>query len=194
VPVLSAQVATGPARRYRNLWIPLSTLVTAWEFLRANGSQQREQLCFFAGRVVEGAEGPSAQVTSCILPLTRASGGYVTLTSHAQTALILDHLEEREEIFLLAAHTHGDGGSDGCGPAHSAIDDHGVALSPDNGVFSVVVPYYALGSPFTFPSQCGVHERVDGEWRRLSAEERDARVIVHGDTLRFVRARTPEDP
>ena len=187
MPVLTSTAARRAAVRFRRVYVPLGTLVTAWEFLRANGSRGREQLCFLAGRVVDGASGPGAQVTCCVLPLTVASEGYVTLTSHAQTALILDHLEGRDEIPIFSLHTHGDGGAGGCGPEHSEIDDRGVALGPEDGVFSAVIPHYALGSPFGFPHQSTVYERVAGVWQRLSPEERDARVIVHGDTLRFVR-------
>jgi hypothetical protein len=189
VPVLTSTTTAAAAVRYRCVWIPLGTLVTAWEFLRANGRRGREQLCFLAGRVVDGGPGPAAQVTSCILPLTLASAGYVTLTSHAETALILDQLEARQEVPLFSLHTHGDGGMGGGGPEHSAIDDAGVALAPGDGVFSAVVPHYALGSPFDFPRQSTVYERVAGVWQRLAPEERDARVIVHGDTLRLVCGR-----
>jgi hypothetical protein len=187
VPVLSSSAARRAAIRYDRVYVPLGTLVTAWEFLRANGGRGQEQLCFLAGRVVIGAAGPAAQVTSCVLPLTVATESYVTLTSHAQTALILDELEARSEIALFSLHTHGDGGVDGCGPEHSDIDDRGVALAPEDGIFSAVIPYFALGSPFTFPHQSSVYERWGGVWRRLDAEERDQRVIVHGDALRFVR-------
>jgi hypothetical protein len=187
VPVLTSTALRRATVRYRRVYVPLGTLVTAWEFLRANGSQRREQLCFLAGRVVHETAGPAAQVTCCVMPLTEASAGYVTLTSHAQTALILDALEQRSEVPLFSLHTHDGGGADGRGPEHSPIDDHGVALGPEDGVFSAVVPYYALGSPFGFPDRSTVYERVAGSWERLSPEECAARVIVHGDTLRLVR-------
>jgi hypothetical protein len=193
VPVLTSSAVRRGAARYRRLWVPLGTLVTAWEFLRANGTQRREQLCFLAGRIVEGARGPAAQVTCCVMPVTEATAGYVTLTSHAQTALILDALEERDEIPIMSLHTHGDGGADGSGPEHSDIDDHGVALGPGDGIFSAVIPHYALGSPFGFPSRATLYERVAGGWERLSPEECAARVIVHGDTLRLVRSREATD-
>jgi hypothetical protein len=189
VAVLRSIVPRRVTARYQRVYIPLGTLVTAWEFLRANGTRGREQLCFLAGRVVEGASGAAAQVTCCVLPLTVANDGYVTLTSHAQAARILDELEARDEVPIFSLHTHGDGA-----PAHSEIDDRGVALGPEDGVFSGVIPHYALGSPFEFPRRAAVYERVGGVWRRLAAEERDARVVVHGDTLRFVRAPAGEEP
>jgi len=185
MPIVCADARLAAAPRYGRLFIPLGTLVTVWEFLRLNGSRGREQLAFLAGRaVVDG----SAQVTSCVLPVTSANGGYVTLTSHAQTALILDTLEARRETFLMALHTHPDGGDQRCGPSHSEIDDHGVALTPDDGVFSAVIPHYALGSPFRFPDGSTIYERVDGAWRRLATDEVDERVVVHGETLRMVPA------
>ena len=88
----------------------------------------------------------------------------------------------------MALHTHPDGGDDGGGPLHSAIDDHGVALTPEDGVFSTVISHYALGSPFRFPYGSTIYERVDGAWRRLETDEVEERVVVHGDTLRLVPA------
>jgi hypothetical protein len=193
VPVLSSTAPVVAAARFARVWIPLGTLITAWEFLRANGARGHEQLCFLAGRIVDDGGSTAAQVTSCVLPVTRAAPGYVTLTSFAQTAVILDHLEARAELPILSLHTHGDGGERGCGPEHSAIDDRGVALGPGDGVLSAVIPYYALGSPFAFPAEASIYERVDGTWRRLDPGEREARVIVHGDTLRFSTVRTEED-
>jgi hypothetical protein len=193
VPVLSSTAVAVTPARFARVWIPLGTLITAWEFLRANGARGHEQLCFLAGRIVGDGGGIAAQVTSCVLPVTLAKPGYVTLTSHAQTAIILDHLEARSEIPILSIHTHGDGGERGCGPEHSAIDDRGVTLGPEDGVFSAVVPYYALGSPFAFPAETSIYERLDGTWRRLDPTERAARVIVHGDTLRFSPVRPEED-
>jgi len=191
VPVLSSTAPCRSAARFRRVYVPLGTLLTAWDFLRANGNEGHEQLCFFAGRVVDGGTGPAAQVTSCVLPVTVATPGYVTLTSHAQAALILDSLEARNEVPIFSLHTHGDGGTAGCGPEHSTIDDHGVALGPEDGVFSAVIPYYALGSPFGFPERVTIYERVAGQWHMLSPDERAARVIVHGDTLRLTL--TPEE-
>jgi hypothetical protein len=193
VPVLSSVVPVVAPTRFARVRIPLGTLVTAWEFLRANGARGHEQLCFLAGRIVDDGDTRAAQVTSCVLPVTVATPGYVTLTSHAQTALILDHLEARAEIPLISLHTHGDGGEGGCGPEHSSIDDRGVALGPEDGVLSVVIPHYALGSPFGFPDNSSVYERADGAWRRLDPAERAARVIVHGDTLRFAPRPPTED-
>src|SRR5438093_7142607 len=78
--IVSAEPRLAAAARYGRLYIPLGTLVTAWEFLRANGNRGREQLCFLAGRAVAREGGPAAQVTSCVLPVTTAAPGYVTLT------------------------------------------------------------------------------------------------------------------
>ena len=55
-----------------------------------------------------------------MLPLTFARPGYVTLPSHAQTALILDALERRREVPLATLHTHGDGGRHGAGSSAAA--------------------------------------------------------------------------
>jgi hypothetical protein len=192
VPVLSSTAPAAAPARFARVWIPLGTLITAWEFMRANGARGHEQLCFLAGRMVDDGGSTAAQVTSCVLPVTLASPGYVTLTSYAQTAVILDHLEARAEIPILSLHTHGDGGGRGCGPEHSTIDDHGVALGPEDGVFSAVIPYYALGSPFGFPAEASVYERVNGAWQRLDPDEREARVIVHSDTLRLSSVRAQE--
>jgi hypothetical protein len=194
MPVLSSRPHAPAAPHFTQLYIPLTTLITTWQFLAANGSQGREQLAFLAGRVVDTPTGPAAQVTSCVLPFTLATESHVTLTSYAQTARILDELETRQERPVASIHTHGDGGANGWGPEHSTIDDHGVALGPEDGVFSIIVPYYALGSPFGFPHQCSVYQRVTGAWQRLTPAERAARVVVHGDTLRFVRTHTEGAP
>lgn len=193
MPVVSVRTRAATVPRYRRVYIPLATLVTAWEFLRANGRCGREQLCFLAGRVVAEPSGPAAQVTACVLPVTIANGGHVILTSHLQAARILDALEARGEVPVMSLHTHADGSGDGQGLAHSEIDDHGVALGPEDGVFSAVIGHYALGAPFGFPRQAAVYERVGGDWVRLAPAERAARVIVHDDTLRFVRVRAAED-
>lgn len=193
MPILRSQAVRGRARRFESLFIPRSTVITVWEFLRANGFQGREQLCFLAGRVVEDGALPSAQVTSCVLPLTVATAGFVTLTSHAQTAVVLEALEQRREIPLMSLHTHGDGGVDGCGPSHSEIDDHGVALTPEDGLFSGIVPYFAQGSPFEFVRQTTVYEQLDGKWMRLSDESKQRRIVVHDDTLRIVPVSVQSD-
>jgi hypothetical protein len=187
MPILSSEARGAPVARYERLYIPLGVLVTTWEFLRASGHERREQLCFLAGRAVVSAAGTAAQATCCVLPMTAATGAYVTLTSHAQTALILDALENRDEVPLLSLHTHPDGGVDGCGLRHSEIDDRGVDLAPGNGVFSAVIGHYALGSPLLFPRRSAVYERTDGTWRLLPPAERDARVIVHSEMVRVVR-------
>ena len=189
MPILRSQAVRGRARYYESLFIPRSTLITAWEFLRASGVRGQEQLCFLAGRIVEDGPLPSAQVTSCVLPLTVATASFVTLTDHAQTAVVLDALERRRELPLVSLHTHGDGGAAGCGPSHSEIDDHGVALTPEEGLFSGIVPYFALGSPFDFVRQTTVYERIHGEWVRLSTEAKQRRIVVHDDTLRIVPVR-----
>ena len=64
MPILGSKTLRGRARRYERLYIPLSTLIASWEFLRATGARGHEQLCFLAGRIVEDGAGPSAQVTS----------------------------------------------------------------------------------------------------------------------------------
>jgi hypothetical protein len=86
----------------------------------------------------------------------------------------------------MSLHTHSNGGWGGNGPEHSVIDDHGVALTPEDGLFSGVVPYFAQGSPFGFVSQTSVYERLDGRWVRLSKEAKQKRIVVHNDTLRIV--------
>ena len=186
MPIVSIRSTRAEPRRYARVYVPRTTLITAWEFLRSNGERYLEQLCFLAGRVVLNGTDVEAQVTSCVLPLTTASCRYVTLTTYAQTAVILDSLEARRELPIMSLHTHGDGGYGGCGPRHSVIDDHGVALTPEDGIFSGVVSYYALGSPFDFLDQTTFYEQVDGEWVRLSREEREKRVIVHNDSVRIV--------
>lgn len=189
--VLSITTRPAAVARYTRVYVPLGTLVTAWEFLQRNGARGREQLCFFAGRPVLTDDGVAAQVTACVLPVTVAGAGHVRLTSFAQTATILDALEARGEVPLMSLHTHPDGGVNGCGPEHSAVDDRGVALGPHDGVFSVVVAHYALGSPFAFPSRSSVYERVEGAWRRLPPDERDRRILVSDDTLHLVTADEP---
>ena len=94
--ILDSQVSRAKSQRYERLYIPRTIVITVWEFLRSNGLIGREQLCFLAGRVVQGAANSesSAQVTTCVLPLTQANAGYVTLTNHAQTSLVLDELEQ----------------------------------------------------------------------------------------------------
>jgi hypothetical protein len=194
VPVLSATTRCVGAPHYARLFIPLGTLVTAWEFLRARGSRGCEEMCFFAGRVVADENAPAAQVTSCVLPVTVTNAGHVTLTSEAQTALILDALEARAEVPLASLHTHPDAGPADGGPVHSQIDDHGVAITPDEGLFSIVIAHYAQGSPFAFPRRSSVYERVGAAWRLLAPAERNERIVVCGDVVRVVpvNARYPE--
>jgi hypothetical protein len=187
MPVLLSEVHREPARRFGRLYLPRGTLLTAWEFLRGNGHHGCEQICFLAGRVVEDEEGPAAQVTCCVLPRTHATAGYVTLTSHAQTALILDALEERRERPLATLHTHGDAGH-AEGPEHSTIDDRGVALTPEDGLFSGIVPYYALGSPHDFVRVTSFYERWEGRWLSLGLQEKRRRLVVHDDVVRIVSA------
>lgn len=189
MPVLSSEPRHPGNCCYAQVYIPLGPLITAWEFLRANGEQGREQLCFLAGRTVTSESGTAAQVTSCVLPVTAATSSYVTLTDHTQTALILDALEGRDEVPLMSLHTHGGGGADGCGLAHSQVDDAGVALSSEEGVFSAVIGHYAHGSALEFPRHSAIYERLGDGWRRLLPDERDARVIVYSETLRLVPAR-----
>lgn len=188
--ILESQVSRAKALHFARLYIPRGVVITLWEFLRANGVKGHEQLCFLAGRIVEDDApwGSSAQVTSCVLPLTVANAGYVTLTNHAQTSLVLDELERRNERPLMSIHTHGDAGHSGCGPEHSEIDDHGVALTPEDGLFSGIVPYYALGSPFDFLEQIAVYERQAGEWVKLDPESKTERIFVYDETVRIVRA------
>ncbi len=191
MPIVHSETTRGPTRYYDRIFIPRNTVISAWEFLRSNGARGHEQLCFLAGRVVGDDDLPSAQVTSCVLPLTDSSPGYVTLTSYSQTAIVLDALERRGEVPLMSLHTHGDGGAFGCGPQHSSVDDHGVALTPENGVFSGILPYYAQGSPFDFARQLSLYERVEGKWERLSDASKERRLVVHDDVVRIVPA-TPE--
>jgi hypothetical protein len=189
MPILGSETLPSRALRYERIYIPRSIVITAWEFLRATGARGQEELCFLAGRGVEDGARPSAQVTSCVLPLTASTQGYVTLTSHQQTALVLDALEKRHEQALMSLHTHSDGGWGGYGPQHSAIDDRGVALTPEDGLFSGIVPYFAQGSPFHFVRQTSVYERVDGKWVRLSSQAKERRIVVHDETLRIVPVR-----
>ena len=188
--ILDSQVLRAKVQHHERIYIPRSIVITMWEFLRANGLRGCEQLCFLAGRVMQDDPscGTSAQVTSCVLPLTEASAGYVTLTDHAQTSLVLDELERRDERPLMSIHTHGDGGYAGFGPEHSEIDDHGVSLTPEDGLFSGIVPYYALGSPFDFLQQTSMYERLGGKWVKLSAASKTERIFVHDETVRIVRA------
>jgi hypothetical protein len=193
MPILGSKTVLGRARRYERLYIPVGIVIASWEFLRATGARGHEQLCFLVGRIVEDGARPSAQVTSCVLPLTASTPGFVTLTSHEQTALLLDELERRREQPLMSLHTHSDGGWGGTGPQHSLIDDHGVALTPEDGLFSGVVPYFAQGSPFQFVGQTSVYERLNGQWLRLSNESKARRIVVHDDTLRIVPVRTASE-
>ena len=188
MPVLTSEARPAPARRFARLFVPRATLGAAWEFLRAEGRRGCEQLCFLAGRAVEDRGAWAAQVTCCVLPRTRVSPGYVTLTSHAQTAAILDALEARAEQPLVTLHTHGDGGREGFGPEHSSIDDVGVALTPEEGLFSAVVPWYAQGSPRDFVRVASFYERRGGSWLALGPEERRRRILVQDDVLRVVPA------
>lgn len=191
MPILESEVSRARSRRYARLYIPRTIVITVWEFLRTSGLEGREQLCFLAGRVVEdgGPSGSGAQVTSCVLPLTFSTAGFVTLTNHAQTSVVLDELERRHEQPLMSLHTHGDGGHAGCGPEHSEIDDHGVALTPEDGLFSGIVPHYALGSPFDFVEHTTVYERQAREWVKLSAESKADRILVYDETVRIVPVR-----
>jgi hypothetical protein len=189
VGILLRERAPLAARRLARLYVPWRTLVTAWRFLAEGGARDREELCFLAGRIVAEADGLAGQVTSCVQPLTLADRGYVTLRSHAQTALILDALERRREVPLATLHTHGDGGWHGDGCEHSSIDDAGVALTPEDGVFSGIVPWYARGSPLGFVRHASFYERTDGKWLRLGDEEKLRRVLVHDDALRIVPVR-----
>ncbi len=186
MPIVHSETTRAPTRYYDRIFIPRATVISAWEFLRSNGARGHEQLCFLAGRVVGDGDSLSAQVTSCVFPLTVSSPGYVTLTSHCQTAVVLDALELRHEVPLMSLHTHGDGGAWGCGPQHSSVDDHGVALTPENGVFSGILPYYAQGSPFDFVRQLSLYERVEGKWERLSDTSKERRLVVHDDVVRIV--------
>ena len=186
--ILRRERAPLAPRRFARLYVPRATLVTAWRFLAEGGARAQEELCFLAGRIVADADGLAGQVTSCVLPLTQASAGYVTLRSHTQTALILDALERRREIPLVTLHTHGDGGWYGGGCEHSAIDDAGVALTPEDGLFSGIVPYYARGSPLGFVRHTSLYERVDGKWTHLGDDEKERRVLVHDDAVRVVPA------
>jgi hypothetical protein len=189
VGILQRKRAPLAARRLARLYVPWRTLATAWRFLAEGGAHDREELCFLAGRIVTEADGPAGQVTSCVLPLTLADGGYVTLRSHTQTALILDALERRREVPLATLHTHGDGGWGGGGCEHSAIDDAGVALTPEDGLFSGIVPWFARGSPLGFVRRSSFYERTGGRWLRLGDEEKLRRVLVHDDAVRIVPAR-----
>lgn len=190
MPILTTEVQPAAVARYDRIYIPLGVLVTAWEFLQASGYEGHEQLCFLSGRAVTTPVGTAAQATCCVLPATLATGSHVTLTSHTQTALILDALEHREEVPLMSLHTHPGGGGDGCGLRHSEVDDRGVALGPEDAVFSAVIAHYALGSPLLFPRRSSVYECVRGAWHLLPPSERDARVIVHTEMLRVVPAGT----
>jgi hypothetical protein len=194
VPVVTCEAAPLAPRRLARLFVPRSTLLSAWQFLADGGAQAREALCFLAGRIVADGDGPAGQVTSCVLPLTHASAGYVTLRSHAQTALILDTLDGRHEVPLMTLHTHGDGGWHGTGCEHSAIDDAGVALTPEDGLFSGIVPHYAQGSPFSFVKQVALYERIGGKWFQLSPDEKERRLLVHDDVVRIVPAPAPDGP
>lgn len=194
MPILKTRPVGRARPRVERLYIPLGTLVTAWQFLREGGAHGCEQMCFLAGRLLSAPDAAAAQVTSCVLPLTLATAGHVTLTSHVQTAVILDHLEARAELPLVSIHTHPDGGTAGCGPEHSSVDERGVALVPEDGLFSIVVPHYAFGSPFAFPAHCGVYERVAGRWEHVPPPVASERLIVHGDTLRMIRREAGDAP
>jgi hypothetical protein len=187
--ILSRERSPLAPRRFARLYVPRATLCTAWEFLARAGARAREQLCFLAGRIVADADGPAGQVTCCVLPHTLADAGYVTLASHAQSALILDTLERRRETPLMTLHTHGDGGWHGGGCEHSAIDDAGVGLTPEDGLFSGIVPWYARGSPASFVAQASFYERSDGKWLRIPEAEKERRVLVHDDAVRIVPGR-----
>lgn len=189
MPILARERTPLAPRRLARLYVPRATLCTAWGFLAEAGGRGHEQLCFLAGRIVADADGPAGQVTCCVLPLTLADAGYVRLTGHAQTALILDALEGRGETPLLSLHTHGDGGWHGGGCEHSSIDDAGVALTPEDGAWSGIVPWYARGSPSSFVAHASFYERVDGRWLRLPEHEKAQRVLVHDDVVRIVPAR-----
>jgi hypothetical protein len=186
--VLKSEVRPAPARRFARLFVPRATLCTAWEFLRAEGLRGCEQLCFLAGRAVDDGGAWSAQVTSCVLPQTRVSPNYVTLTSHAQTATILDGLEARSEQPLVTLHTHADGGREDFGPEHSSIDDLGVALTPEEGLWSGVVPWYALGSSRDFVRVTAFYEFCGGKWLPIRLHDRRRRILVQDDVLRIVPA------
>ena len=187
--ILSREHTPLAPRRFARLYVPQATLRTAWGFLAEAGARAQEQLCFLAGRIVADSDGPAGQVTCCVLPLTLADGGYVRLSSHSQSALILDTLERRGETPLMTLHTHGDGGWSGGGCEHSAIDDAGVGLTPEDGLFSGIVPWYAQGSPASFVTQSSFYERVDGKWLRVPEDEKEWRVQLHDDAVRIVPAR-----
>jgi hypothetical protein len=186
MPILAARPAPRRSVRYERLYLPGHTWATAWAFLRESGGRGLEQLCFLGGRTVQDGAGLGAQVTSCVLPLTVATPCHVTLTSVTQTALILDALDDRREIGIASVHTHpGAEGSDGL-PAHSTVDDEGVALVPDDGVFSLVVARFARGSPWDLAGQVAVYERLAGAWRRLPREEVCSRVVLQHHEVRIV--------
>lgn len=183
MPLLNVAATPAAPLRFERLYLPLATVVAAWEFLRVAGERGLEQLCFLVGREVADGGARAAQVSACVLPVTVATPSYVTLTSHAQTASILELLEARGEIPLVSLHTHGGGGA---GAEHSSIDDHGVALVDVDGVFSGVVPHYAAGSPLDFVEETTLYERVAGSWVRLGAREKRERISVYRETIRVV--------
>lgn len=176
MPVLAARALPLAPRRYARLWVPRPIWLAAFGFLRESGRAGREQLCFLAGRAL----GADAQVTRCVLPQTIATPSYVRLLGPAQVARILDALEAAGELPLASVHTHGDLGHDGEGPRHSAIDDHGVALTPErDGLFSLVVGAFARGAPFDLAAHSTLYERAGGAWHRVPRRDLAQRLVFH---------------
>jgi len=141
------------------LVIGSDSLNQAREFFERVGSYGREG----TGLLFAKAQGATLVVTRFIAPdqVTGRDSCWVevTMKGKLEVAVALAPGE------LIAARIHSHPGE----AFHSSVDDQNPGLTAE-GAWSIVVPYYGLGLRRGI-SACAIHQRKDGNWRRLRSDE-----------------------
>lgn len=159
----------------RILVIPFSVLTETWRAFQEGAQAGVESTVRWAGPTALGRT--SLQVaTTVINPPQKVSGGHFEIP-HSGTRAMGAALLSHGLVNIAQIHTH-----PGDWVGHSSWDDSHAYSSREHAL-SIVLPHYGAGMPRL--EEWGVHERLDGQWKQLSASATRDRLLIVPDAIRL---------
>jgi hypothetical protein len=155
------------------LYVPSSVVVATWLAFQEGAQARVESTLRWAGPASLRASLDKV-VTTVINPYQRVSSGFFEVP-HEGTRAMGIALGSNGLMNFAQIHTHPTSWID-----HSKWDDER-AYSRANGALSIVWPDY--GAPLPAFAVWGIHERIDGEWRRLDELAAAERIKVIPETI-----------
>lgn len=127
--------------------------------------RSREGVAYWLGT----DDGITVRVAMVVAPVADTGPRHFRVSAE-ENARVIGLAHDHGLIVVGQIHSH-----PGSRTTHSAGDDED-AFMPSEGMYSLVVPYYARGAPPL--ASWGVHRFENGSYRRLTSRELDQRVHV----------------